>query len=44
MRFLETQRWGLAERLHVLLQDAPPEIVARIKAGFHAGADVDRPG
>jgi len=47
-RFLESRRWGLAERLHALLEDAPPEIVARIKAGFHAlpgsvdpGADVD---
>ena len=38
-RFLESQRWGLAERFHALLEDAPAEMVARIKAGFHSHPD-----
>jgi len=33
-RYLETQRWALAERFHGLVRDPHPEIVARIRAGF----------
>jgi hypothetical protein len=44
-RFVETSRWALAERFHLLVEDPSPDIVARIKAGFvtasRSGPDAD---
>jgi hypothetical protein len=38
-RFLETQRWALAERFHSIVEDPPPDIVDRIKSGFRPALD-----